>query len=304
VLEVAFSESVAGSLKYAAGRKRGQMVGQGAVSVICDDPAEKKRILAQMQKPKIWQGGELNCSAKDVVSLHLQLDWGGIAELGADLNARRSALEQLYGDFPGVADELIGAAKKALEQVFSAQEMRLWIGGQDACDIIAAFWICHLLRGKNVKMHAVYLPAMEQTGSEIICYGGAGDFEPERLSLEARNAHEITPEMQRYMANRFCELAEENAPLRAMVAGRVLSVPENIYDTALLSCVPEGECKLGLVIGKALGKLRAVGDDILRRRVRSLLSCGVLELVCPEQDENPYSAVVKRGPLWGNVMLK
>lgn len=298
MLEVAFSESVAGALKYAAGRRRGQRIEQGAVAVICDDPAEKERILAEMQKPKTWQGGELDCAPKDVVSLHLHLDFGDLSALDAGLASRKEPLEQLYGHFHGVADDLLRSAEQALSRVLEAQEMRLWIGEQDACDITAAFWLCHLLRGKNVKMYAVHLPAMEQNDGVISRYSGAGDFEPERLSMEAARTHEISPEMQRYMANRFCELREDHAGLRAMVNGRVLSVPEDLYDPVLRACVPDGECKLGLIIGRALGRLRAVGDAILYLRVRRWIDNGVLKEISPAVDENPYSAVVKRGPAW------
>ncbi|MDO4740767.1 MAG: DUF3658 domain-containing protein [Eubacteriales bacterium] len=298
MLEVAFSESVAGALKFAAGRKKGQAIEQGAAAVFCDDPAEKERILAKLQEPKTWRGGELDCRAKDVVSLHLQLEYGDLSALETEPAVRLEALQSLYAEFPGVPEELIQSAQSALESILSAQEMRLWIGEQDAGDIIAACWLCHILRGRNVKMHAVYLPAIEQDGDAVVRHAGAGDFEPERLSLEAEKTHGLTPEMQRYMANRFCELKEENAPLRAMVNGAVLSVPEDLYDPALRACVPEGECKLGMIVGRALGSLRAVGDDLLRVRVRRWIAEGVLEEVSPARDENPYSAVVRRGPRW------
>lgn len=298
MLEVAFSESVAGSLKYAIGMKRGQLIQSGAAAVFCEDPEEKERILKQLREPKVWRGGEISGSARDVVSLHLQLDWGDLSALQTDPEARRAPLEQLFGHYEGVTDDLIGSAKQALSRVLEADEMRLWIGEADACDLTAAFWICHLLRRKDVKIYAVYVPMLKQDGDEILRYSGAADLEPEALSLYAETAVRLSPQMRRYMANRWCELREENAPLRAMINGTVTGAPEDLYDLVLKREIPEGECVLGRIIGGALGNLRAVGDALLYRRICAWIDEGILELVRPARDGNPYSAVVQRGTKW------
>lgn len=298
MLEVAFSESVAGSLKYAIGMKRGQVIQSGAAAVFCEDPEEKERILKQLREPKVWRGGEISGSARDVVSLHLQLDWGDLSALQTDPEARRAPLEQLFGHYEGVTDDLIGSAKQALSRILEADEMRLWIGEADACDLTAAFWICHLLRSSGAEIRVVYLPAMEQTENEIRRYSGAADLEPEALSLYAETAVRLSPQMRRYMANRWCELREENAPLRAMINGTVTGAAEDLYDLVLKREIPEGEFVLGLAVGRALGRLRAVGDAILYRRICAWIDEGILELVRPARDGNPYSAVVQRGAKW------
>jgi len=298
LLEVAFSESVAGSLKYAIGRKKGDIVENGAVAVFCDDPQEKEQILAEMQKPKIWQGGEIEGRSCDVVSLHLQLDFGDLSALQDDPAVRKDALDELFGQYPGVSDDLIASAKQALGRIFEADEIRMWIGEQDACDIAAAFWVCHLLRRKDFRLQIVYIPMLAQEGKAVCRFGGAGDLEPEKLSLHADAAHEITPEMKRYMANRWCEIKEENAPLRMMVNGMLTGVPENIYDRVLKASAPEGEFRLGMMIGRALDSTRGVGDSILNLRVTKWLADGTLETVSAAKDGSPYSAVVRRGPLW------
>lgn len=298
MLEVAFSESVAGSLQYAIGRKRGEVIEAGAVAVFCEDPAEKERILEEMQKPRVWQGGEIEGKARDVVSLHLQLDFGDISGLKADPEARREALLQLFGHYEGVTDDLIGAAQKAVSRIMEAKQIRLWIGEQDACDIAAAFWICDLLRNKDVEMQAVYLPAMQQRGNEVLRYSGAGDFEPENLSLYAEKSQSVTPEMRRYMANRWREIKEENAPLRVMLNGMLTGVAEDIFDPVLKRCMPQDECRMGMLIGRALSETRGVGDAILHLRARKWIDAGILEMMSPAEEGNPYSAVIRKGPFW------
>lgn len=293
MLEIVFSQSVAGTLKYAMGRHKGERMESGAVAVLTADPAEK-RWFAREMRARTWHGGEIAGNACDVACLCLQLDYGDISALEADVHARNSALQTLYGH----CAELLETSQKGLAQVLQAPQIRLWIGEQDACDLTAVFWLCHLLRGREVQMHAVFLPQMKWRGGEIRMASGAADFDAEQMSRHVERSVEIPAQARRYMAGRWQELQRENAPLRAMINGRVESVPEDFYDRMLLREIPQGEWRMDTVLVRALGKMRAVGVDLLYQRICAWIDQGVLETVAPAQEGRPYSDVLRRGPAW------
>lgn len=297
MLEIAFSQSAAGTLKCAMGRHKGERMESGAVAVIAADPTEKRRLAREM-RARTWQGGEIAGNAHDVACLCLQLDYGDISALEADVHARNGVLQALYGHCPGMAQERLETSQKGLARALQAPQIRLWIGEQDACDLTAAFWLCHLLRGREVQMHTVLLPQMEWRGGEIRMASGAADFDAEQMSRHVERSVEIPAQARRYMAGRWQELQRENAPLRAMINGRVESVPEDFYDRMLLREIPQGEWRMGAVLARALGKMRAVGDDLLYRRICAWIDRGVLETVAPAREGMPYSAVLRRGPAW------
>lgn len=291
MLEITFSQNAYGSLQQACTMKRGQKMIGGACSVLCSDPEEAGRITAEMKKVRQWWGGETGSQPGDVVCLPLYLEYGNISELKWNVQTRREALEELLGCYEGVVDDLLGEAQSALLRIGRADKMRMWIGEQNAGDIAAAMYLCSLLRGKDVCISAVYLPMETQEAAP-------NPWEDEtavQMSLLADKACVLTPQMRERMAQRFEALQQENAPLRAMVNGRLLGVDENIFDRTLLGEIPQGDFVPARVIGRTLGKTRGVSDMMLFRRLCRWKSEGIFEEIEPARDdEAPYSGVWRR----------
>lgn len=77
------------------------------------------------------------------------------------------------------------------------------------------------------------------------------------------------------MAHRWEVLRQENAPLRAVVNGRVRSVGEDFYDEMIRRHLPEGQTKIANIIGEVLGREKpGIGDVWLAERIRQCLSTG------------------------------
>ena len=90
------------------------------------------------------------------------------------------------------------------------------------------------------------------------------------------------------------QLREENAPLRASVNGRLVSVGEDFYDDLIRRHIPEGQTKIANIIGNVLGQERpGIGDVWLAERIRWMLSTGELRMV-REDREMFYSSIVER----------
>ncbi|HEV8678051.1 MAG TPA: DUF3658 domain-containing protein [Stellaceae bacterium] len=93
------------------------------------------------------------------------------------------------------------------------------------------------------------------------------------LDVAARDRHRAT----------WAELRRENASLRVLDGGRLVSAPFSYFDDLIISCVPAGWTKVNRVIGDAIGKLfdepfRQTGAWVLRARVLKMAEADRLDI--------------------------
>jgi len=112
MIELAFSESAAGSLKMAKSWQQ-----------------EKEQCGAK--KPCNTSGITMGGSSKDVAALTLALDMGNISDVDTDMNAREKFLDELFADFPGVSAGIWETNQHALRRLQEAkatlEPVRMWI---------------------------------------------------------------------------------------------------------------------------------------------------------------------------------
>lgn len=117
----------------------------------------------------------------------------------------------------------------------------------------------------------------------MVYYSTVGEAEPEILPYFYKRRRQLTETEQAALLTEWTRMQEENTPLRAMVNGKVQSVPEDYYDETILSCVPEEESRAAMTVGKALAKLAETGnrvsDMLIFSRIRALGTAGQLEIV-------------------------
>ena len=115
-----------------------------------------------------------------------------------------------------------------------------------------------------------YFSTVGETASNILPYF----YKRRRLLTETEQAILLTE---------WKRMQEENTPLRAMVDGKLQSVPADYYDDIILSCVPEGENVAALTVGRAIAKLdktgNRVGDMQIFSRIHALGTAGKLTIV-------------------------
>jgi protein-disulfide isomerase-like protein with CxxC motif len=76
-------------------------------------------------------------------------------------------------------------------------------------------------------------------------------------------------------------LRSENAPLRVIAGGELVSAPISFFDTQLMSYVTNDWQKVARVIGQTLVAemdVIQVGDIVLATRVRAMAQSGLLEI--------------------------
>ncbi len=287
MIELTFGESPAGALKFAKSMKKGEKL-QGAVSVFGGTPKERRDAL----RPRIWTGADLKGSPKDVFPLTLALDIGALSD---NIGDRLSVLQNLFGRYDGAAEEMAAGNRRTLsrlEEAIDAHEaVRAWVSNCNPAELCGLYFICDLLRDAEVPLSVVFTPVIQENGNTIVQYGGTGEIPPEAFGDLAGNEKRISISCKRFYADLWRDLIRENAPLRAVINGKVMSVPEDFYDFVLMANMPEGKFVAARVLGKALTQMPGVGDTWLYLRLQKMIKSGRLEEIAPPSDDHPYSGI-------------
>ena len=97
----------------------------------------------------------------------------------------------------------------------------------------------------------------------------------------------------RMYAQNWTELVSENAPLRAVISGQLISVPEDFYDFLIWKHLSDKPRKEARVIGDILGtSMLGVGDWWYAKRIEYYIDRGDILIV--EDSANTYARVIQR----------
>ena len=231
---------------------------------------------------------------EDIYSLSLGLSVGSISEdvPGAQ---RRAALLELCrasepdAEAPGRVDRLMEDTAGSLEAILArsaeGEAVRIWYSDEpdEACTFL---WLLSRLDGlgdRRGPVGAVKLPRYEQREDGVVEeHTGWGDVRPESWQAFLPLERPASPASIRAAAHRWRELQEEDAPLRAVVNGRLSSVPEEFPEAVL--------------IGQVLGRHRlGIGDGLVACRVEAMIRAGELEAVTQAAaEEAPYRRILRK----------
>lgn len=318
MLEVVFGDSAKGSLvlaqHYGAGAYH-----SGCIGIIgCHEDgspfteAERQAALeeAEAREQAAWeQAVPLGGQPSDVFDFSLVLSMGDIRE--EDFYRRRQeAIDRLYSIYPAQEteerfsslSEQAGQALSALRTRFQAGEpLRVWYSHQpeERCGLC---WLMAELTPWKLPQSQVLLvqlpPWEEQEDgilTEFTSWGEIGPGDWHRFLPLARLA---SPVLCRSLAGRWRDLQAENAPLRGMLNGQLVSLPEDVYDSFLLRELtrqPEvfHEARL---IGDMLGRYPlGIGDCWIALRIERLIDRGLLEPVTqPEPGDALYRRMLRK----------
>ena len=304
MLEIAFSQSVQGCLRVA--QRCGPQAILGVTFVREDGMrptrAELRTARRQAEQEIQRQQAEavpLGGTAGDVYGFPLSLSVGPIS--GEPLGPERKAtLARLCkaADPRGEAEAealltwTVEQFRSLLERLEQGEAVRLWYSDQpdERCGLS---WLCWELqrRGIQAPVQLVGLPPLEQRpDGTLIRYSGWGEVEPGRFGAYLSFQREAGPTLRSALAREWEQLRRENGPLRAVVNGRLCTVPADFYDSFLrreLAAQPE-EFHQGQVIGAILGRdLPGISDCWLALRMEVMLQSGELEAVTAAPEDGP-----------------
>lgn len=237
-------------------------------------------------------------SPMEVEALTLELDIGDISDTSTGLNPRQKIIEELFSDFEGVPDAMIKTNLHALNRLQQAKEtmehVRIWVCPGNPGELCGLYYVCSILSDVKTPLSVVRVPDLIEKNNGIINYRHIGEIIPETLATLTVYEESVSELQRKFYADSWTDLVHENAPLRAVVNGCIIGVPEDFYDFALRANMPEGKFVVARLIGKTLGQLSGVTDRWLYLRILAMLKSGELVLVSAPTEDHPYSGVIKR----------
>ena len=222
---------------------------------------------------------------------------------------REAALSLLMSIHPSMASdvvaEILDTSRKSyatlLEEVQNGEPIRVWVG-REPDDVCGLYWLMEQLRPigfEKLDVTLVELPSWEarQDGC-IVQYNGWGEIEPYHMERMALLGKKLPTNYLRSLANRWKELQQENSFLRAVVNGKLVSVPETQYDAFILRELDalEDEFNEGFLVGRVLGKYQlGIGDGWIALRIEQFIKDGLLvPITTPSPNAPIYHRFLKK----------
>jgi len=328
MIEIVFSESAGGFLKCAGSFGRGEYRGEVRPAFIYygDDgekPSEKEletwtKVFHEKQK-KAWEAAEpLDIQPKDVYDMDLGLSTGRIQK--DEFSPQRL---QWIRDMvpPGSGFDVDSWMKKkyqryremmdsAVERLKDGDSVRIWYS-ENPDEFCGLLWFCWRIRETGAPRDNVYtvkLPAWiyDETSDSVAEFRGWGEVDNQYWGRLAKHTERVPVRFVNRCAGLWEELRQENGMLRAVVNGRVSTVPEDFYDYLLEKELDALCCKLreagkpeefgeGRLIGEVIGRSQlGIWDSWLAVRVEKMIERGWLEVVREAEDGRVYGKILRR----------
>lgn len=324
MLEVVFDDSAAGSLRQAFVGEPEAQVGTVLYASLEEERELTPEEVAWLEEENHrWQQAEearqrqgwaeslpIAGSIGNIMPLSLYLSVGEIAEEGIGPQ-RQAALEGLMGTYPSiareVAEELLQRGRASLAAILAraggGEGVRVWTSDtpDEACGLA---WLVHqlaVLDLEKVPVTRVKLPDFyERSDGTVVRWRRWGEMAPWMWGRMVGLGQRLPVSLLRGLDAQWRALQRENAPLRAVLNGKLVSVPETWYDPFLEKeiAAEEEEFMAARVIGKVLGKYQlGIGDKELAQRMQAMVRAGRLQQVTYPAPEDPiYHCRLRKTP--------
>lgn len=207
---------------------------------------------------------------------------------------RYNEKENIKQDFENFWEKCIDDLEKLKTH---PDEIRIWLDKTpDAqCGLL---FVADLLKNSETKIHIVDLPEKLERGDDCcVEYRGWGDVEPELFGSFLNRERILSKDEIIRLSQQWNNLKEKNAPLRVFKDGVVISTDESYYDNLIRQEFPENSCKVGYLIGSALGRHNIfTGDVFIAKRIQYFIKAGELTVI-DDANGSFYDSVISADSL-------
>ena len=317
MIEIVFYDSACATLTMAQRFGEGEYVDTSIDVCINDSDFSKEEIekfqreTSERERRKWENATPLGGNPEDVYDFSLSLSIGDISEDEPD-SKRKQAMKQIYSVYSPkaeeVAESLFRRAKKNLEavrgRIMTGESVRIWYGNSPD-EFCGMYWLLsqiyklHKINEIKNKISIIKIPEWEVLGNNnVIKKSSCRAVGPEEWHKYLCLEQIITPSFWKYCAESWTLLQQENAPLRAVLNGELVSVPETIYDDFIIREIrAENETFYEVkIIGTVLGNYDlGVTDSFFALRIEEMIRDGKLEIVTDNEKDAPtYHRILKK----------
>ena len=254
------------------------------------------------------EAGAMKAAKTDVFSkivcLAFMLDIGNIKE-PVDSEYRKDLIFSMLNRHPWGSDPDIDAELKEAGRFYvnelerlkkfwdEGESVRIWYS-DSPYSLCGLYFVCGLLKDRDNPVSAVKLPEYEINSSGVtVLYQNWGEVCPEEFIEFLKYERLLTREDINIYGCFWNKLAEENAPLRTVINGRMISVNEDFYDFLIwkhLTCEPIKQARL---IGDLLGSYQiGIFDWWYAGRIEKFIEQGKINII--KDSENKYARAIKK----------
>lgn len=309
MIEIVFSDSACGGLKMAQHWGKGNYNG-GCTSIFVSkhdgsEPTagelEEARKTMEEQKRLEWENAiPMGGNPQDVFGFNLILSIGDISK-DDFANRRQQAIDALWSIYPNdpsdgnfdVTSELLTALNAIRERAALGEDIRIWYSNQPD-ELCGLYWFMAELQPLEEQLGTVLivkLPEHEyRENNTVVNHVSWGEIPPGEWHGYIILAETTTSVFRRHCAARWGELQTENASLRAMLNGKLVSVPENIYDDFIFReiAVEGDEFHEANLIGRVLGKYQlGIGAAWVAHRIEKMIDEAKLIVISTPPKDGP-----------------
>jgi len=240
-------------------------------------------------------------SSKDVVCIGLNLDIGDISG-EIDSGERKKEFVRLFGtvDFEdGEIERFFNSQREDYEKMLIAakngEPIRVWKSHAPFSACAFAF-LCHAMQNIDCKLSVITLPEYwDTTDNTIMSCADWAELAPGQLYRFLPLERKISDLEKSIHSSLWNDLKAENAPLRAVVNGKLISVPEDFYDHIIINNIPDGEFVMAWLIGTILGHYPlGIGDGWYALRINKMIAENRLDIVADKDVSHPYGKVLRK----------
>ena len=317
MIEVVFGKNQENSLKLAQHFGEGAYQPDGVTAVLLGGPEATEEELAMASAKaeedlrKEWKSAvPMGGREEDVFGIELGLSVGDISEKIPG-QARLAALGRLTLDASHAQEMLTQALRSLrtiLERSAKGEAVRIWYSSEpdETCGL---YWMLSQLAQLEEDMgpvSVVRLPQFEQISEEtvpgarlnkLIQRSGWGDVAPGEWHRFVQYEIPLSTLLVQFAAGRWERLQQENAPLRAVLNGRLTSAPADLYDVVVRAELSkmQGEFSEVLLIANVLQNQLGIGDAQIAERIEALIANGEIEVTgVPASEKARWGRTLRR----------
>lgn len=158
------------------------------------------------------------------------------------------------------------------------------------------YFVCDMLRNIDCDVRVISLPEYKKVSENgIVSYSYWGEVESSKLYQFLTLEKQLSNIEKRVASNYWNELMVEDAPLRAITNGKLISVPEDFYDFIITKNLPDNDFIMVRFIGNLLCKYNlGIGDSWYAYRINKMIEAKELIVVKDINSSHPYEKVLRK----------